>query len=425
LGDPVEGEGSPGTWVVGSEDNEADLVLIFGADDRDDLFAEVSRIEDSIFSARTPDGQPLRCGVRIIHKQHGAVLPPPLTGHEHFGFLDGVSQPGIRGRVSEEEWDVLTPRQNPDDPEQGKPGQDLLWPGEFVFGYPGQDPNATEEDGGIHKKGPNSLFPKGPDNPVAPKWAQDGAYLVFRRLRQDVPGFRGFVCEEAGNLGIANPDLLGAKLVGRWKSGAPIMRTPDQDDPELAGNDCANNDFEFASDQEEAPEAAAPRGPADCLCERLPEVEPDDEGLKCPFAGHIRKAYPRNDQPPGEVETQTHRLLRRGIPFGPPFPIDPPPHHMDSGDRGLLFLAYQTSIEEQFEFVQKVWCNNPDFKDRDAGHDLIIGQNPDGDRFFTLNLEGDRKTLRTDKQWVIPTGGGYFFAPSIYALELLASGKLG
>jgi len=438
LGDPTEGEGSPDTWVVGSGDNEADVVLIFAADDLDDLRAEVERIEDSIYAARTPDGQPMRCGVQIVHKQHGAVLPPPLTGHEHFGFLDGVSQPGLRGRVSEEPWDVLTPRQNPDSLDQGKPGQDLLWPGEFVFGYPGQDPNATEEEGGIRKKGPDSLRPNGPDDPVAPDWAKDGAYLVFRRLRQDVPGFHGFVDEQAQALEMDDPPLLGAKLVGRWKSGAPIMRAPLADDPVLAGNDCANNDFEFSSDEEEEnAEAVAARGPAACLCERLPEPEPDDDGLKCPFAAHIRKAYPRNDTGTldpsiGEITTQTHRLLRRGIPFGPPYPVDPPPEHKDSGDRGLLFLAYQTSIEEQFEFVQTAWCNNPDFKDVPdgdgplSGHDLIIGQNNTGDheRFFVLPHEGHRHVLKTRQHWVIPTGGGYFFAPSIYALEQLANGEL-
>ena len=438
LGDPTEGEGSPGTWVVGSGDNEADVVLIFAADDRDDLLAEVARIEDSIYAARTPDGQPLRCGVRIIHKQHGAVLPPPLSGHEHFGFLDGVSQPGLRGRVSREPWDVLTLRQNPDDPDQGKPGQDLLWPGEFVFGYPGQDPNATEEEGGIVKKGPNSLYPNGPDNPVAPDWAQDGAYLVFRRLRQDVPGFHRFVDETAQDLGFEDSGLLGAKLVGRWKSGAPAMRAPLEDDPELAGNDCANNDFEFSSEEEgETEEASASRGPASCLCERLPEPEPDDEGLKCPFAAHIRKTYPRNDTGTldpsiGEITTQTHRLLRRGIPFGPPYPIDPPPNQKDSGDRGLLFLAYQTSIEDQFEFVQRMWCNNPDFKDVPdddgprSGHDLIIGQSgtPDRERFFVLPHPEGRHILKTKTDWVIPTGGGYFFAPSIQALEKLAKGEI-
>jgi Dyp-type peroxidase family len=440
LGDPTAAnhEGNPTRWLVGGKDpakgidNEADVVLIFAADDRDDLMAEVARIEDSIFAGRTPDGKPMRCGVQILFKQHGAVLPPPLKGHEHFGFLDGVSQPGLRGRLSENPHDVLTLRQNPNNINQGKPGQDLLWPGEFVFGYRGQDAGKDVEE-----PGPNSLVPGGPGSePVAPEWAKDGAYLVFRRLRQDVPKFRAFVNTTAASLGI-DPGLMGAKLVGRWKSGAPVMRARLADVPQLAGNDCANNDFEFGPEENGGSEER--RGNADCLCQPLEEAPPDPAGTTCPFAAHIRKTYPRNDKGTlsaqiNERSTQTHRLLRRGIPFGPAFPVEPPPDHSDSGDRGLLFLAYQTSIEQQFEFVQKTWVNNPDFKDTaensalKSGHDLIIGQNgaaPDRKRTFVLNVAGpggtvEAKTVETTEEWVIPTGGGYFFAPSISALERLA-----
>src|SRR5262245_32809675 len=429
LGDPTSGEGSPDQWVVGGRGTEADVILIFAADDRDDLFAEVARIEDSIFSARTADGRPLRCGVEIVFKQHGAVLPPPLTGHEHFGFLDGISQPGLRGRISEDVHDVLTLRQNPDNPEQGKPGQELVWPGEFVFGYHGQDPRGKTSNA----KGRDSLAPEG--KAVAPAWARDGSYLVFRRLRQDVPGFREFVRTEAERLGLS-PELLAAKIVGRFRSGAPVMRTVDHDDLALAGNECANNDFVFA--QSSASRAAIPlaRKLDDSMCRPAPPAEPDEGGVVCPFAAHIRKTYPRNDAGTldpsiGGVTTQTHRLLRRGIPFGTPYPENPPADFTDSGDRGLLFLAYQTSIEDQFEFVQRRWANAPEFKDRSehhalrSGYDLIIGQNGrPGDqrrRQFVLPMAGADGRLRhemleTRTDWVIPTGGGYFFAPSISAL---------
>ena len=443
LGDPAEGEGSTAQWLVGGEDNEADVVLIFAGDDRDDVLAEVSRIETSIFSGRTPDGRPMRCGVEIVFRQEGATLPQPLTGHEHFGFLDGVSQPGLRGRTSEDPHSVLTLRQNPADPGQAKPGQDLLWPGEFVFGYPGQDPADMEA------RGENSLFRHG--ERVAPEWAQDGAFLVFRRLRQDVPGFRHFLHEEAARLNIT-PALLGAKVVGRYPSGAPIMITGDlpAETPgshELGGDDCRNNAFEFGGEggaeeggpcAERAGEDAslAEGGERDCACAAPVEVKPDPAGLVCPFAAHVRKTYPRDDRGTispelNECTTQTHRLLRRGIPFGPPYPLDPPPGLQDSGERGLLFLAYQTSIVDQFEFVQRAWANNPEFKDASkdgapvSGFDLIIGQNGGGMREFVLPLAGrEPEIVRTDRTWVTPTGGGYFFAPSIEALHGLAHGTI-
>jgi len=300
-----------------------------------------------------------------------------------------------------------------------------LWPGEFVFGYPGQDPNSAE------------ITEPGPISEAGPAWAKDGSFLVFRRLRQDVEAFREFVNEAAFQLGLA-PEFVGAKLVGRWASGAPILRAPEADNRALADDDCANNNFEFGEETDPIlPEQK--ESPLDCTDEipnshppaLFPPSEGDPEGLICPFAGHIRKAYPRDDTSStlpetSEVTTQTHRILRRGIPFGEPLRQIP---FFDFGERGLLFLAYQTSIVEQFEFILKQWVNNPNFKEPRAGHDLIIGQNntPGADRerqftiTFTRNGVEHREVISTRVDWVIPTGGGYFFSPSIAALELFAT----
>ena len=147
--------------------------MIVASDDREDMLAEVERIRESLRNFRKNDGTHAPSGAHVVFKEEGANLPPPLSGHEHFGFLDGVSQPGIRGRISDDPHDVLTVRQNPKDRNQGKPGQDVLWPGEFVFGYAGQDPNKPVEE-------PGAIVDAGPD------WARNGSFLVFRRLRQDV-----------------------------------------------------------------------------------------------------------------------------------------------------------------------------------------------------------------------------------------------
>jgi len=431
LGDPTdpESEGNPANWLIGGPGDEADVVLIVESDDRDDLFEEVARIESSLHPTFDRHGRRIRSGAVVIFKQQGASLPPPLTGHEHFGFLDGVSQPGLRGRISDNPTDVLTFRQNPTNRDQGKPGQDLLWPGEFVFGYPGQDPTSAD------------IVDKGPIAQAGPAWAVDGSFLVFRRLRQDVGAFRAFVRQAADQLG-RDPAFVGAKLVGRWASGAPILRAPEADNRALADDDCANNNFEFAEETEPiAPDQK--QSPIDCTDE-VPNTHPpalfapspgDPPGLICPFAAHIRKAYPRDDSSgtipsTGEVDTQTHRILRRGIPFGHPFGQIPGlPPFLDFGNRGLVFLCYQTSIVEQFEFILRTWVNNPEFKESQAGHDLIIGQNnapgADRERQFTITFESDgvvrTEVLSTRIDWVIPTGGGYFFAPSIAALDMLST----
>jgi Dyp-type peroxidase family len=448
LGDPHDGSlGDPKHWVVGGDDDQALVVFIVAADDRCDMLAEVDRLETSLETLATGGAMVVGGGARVVFKDEAANLPAPLKGHEHFGFLDGVSQPGIRGRVSDDPTDVLTPRENPAEPDdQGKPGQDLLWPGEFVFGYPGQDP--TKE---VSERGPDSLANGGPGGgPAGPTWAKDGSYLVFRRLRQDVAGFHEFLRTTASAHGVEDPTntsaarLVGSRLVGRWPSGAPVLRVPDEENVALANDDCANNYFEF---QEETDAISGP--PPLCGDTGFPTSPGDKDGLRCPFTGHIRRTYPRDDVAKhvggapdpfdarkvlGESDTQTHRLLRRGIPYGPvsPSSFESPVH--DEVDRGLHFLAYQTSIERQFEFVIRAWVNNAEFKEpfgtsaalasERGGHDPIIGQNPKGPREFTLTFPDPashgtvkRERLTTSVNWVAATGGGYFFAPSIRALE--------
>ena len=163
-------------------------------------------------------------------------------------------------------------------------------------------------------------------------------------------------------------DTLGALLVGRWKSGAPVIRAPLADNPALGAKYPANNDFAYAK--------GADPGDGFGL------FAADPLAMSCPAAAHIRKINPRDlttDQgSPGR--TLVHRLLRRGIPFGPPLP--PGATEDPAGaERGLLFLSYQGSIREQFEFLAATWMNDrakpsPFGPVSGLGFDIVVGQNP-------------------------------------------------
>ena len=469
LGDPVGNDKyAPSNWLVGGENNEADMLVVIEADDTNDLGAHAARFFQTVHDAN--NDQPGL--IEEIFTDQGANLPPPLSGHEHFGFLDGVSQPGIRGLLSKDPNDPLTYRQNPHkrdqledptkpaskdnllQPAQGKPGQDLLHPGEFIFGYPRQTSIAPKDsdfsDNPNPKPGPDSLksVPQRDGTVVAkdagPAWAKDGSFLVYRRLRQDVGAFHQFLFETGKKLTkpLAHDSasrFVGSQLVGRWPSGCPVLRSSDTDIRGLADDDCTNNNFEFGGPTPEI--SKNPADPAACVDIKLPHSAGDADGAKCPFTGHIRKAYPRDDETkgsdfPNESDTQTHRLLRRGLPYGPVSnsSFDSPDLAGDSVDRGLQFLCFQTSIENQFEFVIKQWVNNLNFKEKMAanpgptpatqggGLDPILGQNRGAKREFNIMLpdaNGVVKPVRlsTDVDWVHPTAGGYFFAPSLEALK--------
>jgi deferrochelatase/peroxidase EfeB len=181
----------------------------------------------------------------------------------------------------------------------------------------------------------------------------------------------------------------------------------------------ANNDFEYGL-------------PDDGEGRKVPR---DPDGLKCPFSAHIRKAYPRDETVAGDLDpyrdlrpertlnerdTQTHRLLRRGIPYGPSSHSTPDKPEDDAIDRGLLFMAYMTSITDQFEFVSNQWLNDADFKRPATGVDPILGHVGDTDERGTINtvLPYEANTVEIGLEtWVTTTGGEYFFAPSITALR--------
>ena len=318
--------------------------------------------------------------IKTVYSEMGTVRPNRYRGREHFGFLDGVSQPGVRG--------LDRPTRPNAAPDQGQPGQDLVWAGEFVLGYPTQDASDPRRPG--------------PVAPLPAPWMRNGSYMVFRRLEQRVPEFHRFVAAEAARLGMY-PTLLASRLLGRWPSGAPMVLTPREDNAALGNDWRRNNDFGYAADPLQR---------------------------ACPYAAHIRKVNPRDDDPKARAAALTHRIIRAGIPFGPEvMPGETKTMHT----RGLMFVCYQASIERQFEFIQREYANNPGFirgKTRPdsrepvtPGFDPIIGQAPgDGVRRMdepapNYPAGNRRSSLEMSEQFVKLTAAGYFFMPSLSALR--------
>jgi Dyp-type peroxidase family len=347
------GASAPEGWLFGRADQVIDAVITVQADRESDFRVELERQHVAIAEH----------GLGIVFEQPGATLPGQRAGHEHFGFKDGISQPGVTG------FD----KPNPDKPTEvdGQPGTDLINPGEFVLGWSDQDQIVQP----------------------APAWMSNGTFHVIRRLAQDVPGW--WAQAEAVAKQIAAPslssDALAAKLVGRWRSGTPLAHAPSSDlrSGHLSDDD---NDFEYSD---------------------------DPDGLKTPRFAHIRKAYPRDQANPGETEAERHRILRRGIPFGLPF--DPPlgrGYGVDA-ERGLVFAAFMASIEKQFEFIQQQWVNSADFPVGADGIDPVIGTGGPA----TCKRDGMADQTLNFMQFVATEGALYAFAPSLTALGLLATGQ--
>ena len=390
LGDPPTGGASAASWRVGTGADGLDGMLIITGKDGTTVETMLQAV-----SRAAGDG-----AWDPFFAECGSTRPGDQHGHEHFGYLDGISQPAVRGRIDQSfpSKTFLNPGRNPADPNQGLPGADLHWPGEFVFGYQEQDKTNVE-----HAVGPkNGGLP----------WMKNGSYMVFRRLEQLVPEFHSTAMRKAHELGQASA-VFEARMVGRFPSGSPISLRPDADDAALGANELKNNDFDFG--------------------------DKDIKGERCPYAAHIRKAYPRNDLTPAaggktdkaahdasEADTQTHRIIRRGIPFGIEVQSNEYSASKTRHSRGLMFVSYQTSIEDQFEFIIRNWVNNANFAVPGAGQDPLLGQAQGADRTHTFTGAAlgtpsgtSSPAVTLEQDFIRPTGGGYFFMPSIDTVKTI------
>jgi len=336
LGDT--GDSAPANWQPPLGTPEVHVALAAIAPDASRVSVLVGEIEKS--RGDLP-------GVAEIWRQDCYALP---TEREAFGFKDGISHPAIEGSG--------IPGSNP----QEQPFK----AGEFVLGY-------------LNEMG---VLPPMPSPDVL---GRNGTYVVFRKLHQDVAAFRQYLRANARDA--ADEELLAAKFVGRWRSGAPLSLSPDRDDPALGADATRNNDFLYQDD--------------------------DPRGLKCPIGSHIRRMNPRDAVVTGDV--RLHRMIRRGTNYGPQMPIGV--MEDDGADRGLCFVFVGASLTRQFEFVQTQWVNDGRAFGAPAEKDPLIGA---GGCPFSIPTRPIRRRLQGLPRFVTTRGGEYCFAPSLSALRWLS-----
>ena len=383
---------NPSNWKVGKPSKPLDLLLILAFDDwaacdGEQLLATI-----------------LGTGLEEIYRDEGIRLPGDI---EHFGFMDGISEVGVRGEIEIDGGVRLVttrygvpPR---DGVEYGRPGQPLAWPGQFLVG------TAT---------GTDSFDP-------APQRYRNGSFLVFRRLSQDVRAFDEDTLEMANHLGIS-PARVRAAIVGRWPSGAALMRHTTE--PESLDDPLTINYFQFGVDSPDlqlgntlVTGSAADPAPL--------------RGLNCPAFAHVRKVNPR-DLPTDlgdTLMTQGFQMLRRGIPFGPLYDRKTLENPVNQEERGLLFLAYQRRPSLQFDKLNNSWMNVDDGPGP-GGFDLLVGQRVSPQTgaydvkdaiFYDAPEPTLGHSLAANRTWVKPTGGAYLFAPSISLIAALATPAAG
>ncbi|WFU43464.1 cytochrome P450 [Bradyrhizobium sp. CB82] len=414
-------------WGAGDAQQRADAILLLYATTPNEL---QSLRKEELSRAR-------KFGLLPFHSIRMQDVGDPGRSREPFGFRDGISQPIIRGtkRFARDANSIH-----------------VVEPGEFVLGYADNHGYFPPTPVVPSERDLNNILPDTPANlqdrfpafageiASAPRdLGRNGSFLVVRQLEQDVAGFNDFLDATAGALRSAYPTAnlsahwVAAKMVGRWRDGASLIRHPE--------GPAADEDNDF-----------------------LPGVE-DPQGLRCPYGAHIRRANPRDSLQPGSEEqikiSNRHRIVRVGRPYvegsGGEDPVGDDQRleargvangpgnfdkrgsdwstqdegttceasqRIDSCEpKGLLFMCLNADIERQFEFLQQTWISSPSFHGLKDERDPLVGTSGPGKTgTFTVPTTVGPLEITGLQSFVTVKGGGYFFLPSRSALRFLSQG---
>ncbi|CAG8034655.1 unnamed protein product [Penicillium nalgiovense] len=232
-----------------------------------------------------------------------------------------------------------------------------------------------------------------------PEWAKDGSFMVFRIYQQLVPEFYHSLLKI---------------LIEYDTRGAPMELCPEEN---------PNNGLSQDKDPEKN--------------KVLVEMKLGQQGLDrlktvhvplC-LSYHMRKTGPRDDYP----NYTKHVIMRRGIPYGPECSADKRTRGYTEHDRGLLFVSYQSSIDNGFRTQQKLEVSARELtllfgqvhpsRIRESTGDRINSKYQDPPQIqFPETVYGKTAPQIYDKtvdlaRLCIPYGGEYFFSPLISALK--------
>ena len=360
---------------------------------------------------------------------------PQKNKREPFGFVDGISQPVIRGTY------------------KGLRNADpihLVEPGEFILGYP--------DNRGNIPPGPTLRGDADPANklPLVSGTVDfsrtvvenqrdigcNGSFLVIRELEQDVEAFWDYCGREAARLVDRLPQPYDDQSrIHRGEADRTLDRWLFADALPLRTADDRGEAREGAHDRELGPAAAAQavapaarrnraaekqasngRVPADRAAfrsgladrQRLPVRHRGSGSAPLPFGAHIRRANPRDSLDPGSQDqidiSNRHRVIRVGRPLDP-----------EQGQTGLLFMCLNGDIERQFEFLQQSWLRSPSFHGLSCEKDPVLGDGEAGVCSYTIPTRDGPVRLSPMPRFVTTKGGGYFFLPGKRLVEYLCA----
>jgi deferrochelatase/peroxidase EfeB len=356
------GPSAPTNWVGGFGTNTDHVLLTLHAIGPNELSAYSDRL-----AALFLDGDAFReiwrrDGMALVAMVDGQPVP---TSKVHFGYTDGISQTTIRGG----------PERYPRD------HQIACEPWLFVLSTDAENYFVPEP----HELGLN------------------GSFAVFKMIETDVVGFENFLQSNRDKI---DPELLAAKLCGRWRNGVPLMLSPDTDSPPGGIALEQLNDYDYVN----------------------ADGTGDPKGIRCPVGAHMRRINPRGQPVTGQGRpggsNNTHRLIRRGMPYGQ---VYDPAQPYDGIERGLLGYFINSNIENQYEFVLSQWVNDSEFAGAvrlpPKSKDPMIGTQDPAESIFVIPQPDGAPSIRLTglTTFVTTKAAAYCFLPSVTAIKFIAA----